>query len=137
MTPFLDPILTLSSQLIDRLWPNPEDKAKAQLELLKLQQDGTLKQLDADLQLALAQSQTNTTEASSPNPFISGWRPFVGWVCGGGLLYQLLARPLLMGFSGHDFPALELDTLMTLLFGLLGLGAYRTVEKVKGVARGQ
>lgn len=135
MTPFLDPILTLGSQLIDRLWPNPEDKAKAQLELLTLQQTGALKQLDADLQLALAQSQTNTTEASSQNPFISGWRPFVGWVCGVGLLYQLLLRPLLIGFSSHDFPPLELDTLMTLLFGLLGLGAYRTAEKLKGVAR--
>lgn len=135
MTPLLDPILTLGTQLIDRLWPNPVDKAKAQMQLLELQQTGALKQLDADLQLALAQSQTNAAEATSTSPFISGWRPFVGWVCGSGLCYQLLLRPLLMGFTGHDFPPLELDTLMTLLFGLLGLGAYRTAEKLKGVAK--
>lgn len=135
LLPLLDPILNLGGKLIDRLWPNPEDKARAQLELLKMQQDGDLKQLDADLQLALAQAQTNTAEAASGNPFASGWRPFVGWVCGAGLLYQLLARPLLIGFSGHDFPPLEIDTLMTLLFGLLGLGAYRTAEKIKGVVR--
>ena len=135
MTPLLDPILTLGTQLIDRLWPNPVDKAKAQMQLLELQQTGALKQLDADLQLALAQSQTNAAEAASSNRFASSWRPFVGWVCGAGLGYQLLARPLLMGFTGHDFPPLELDTLMTLLFGLLGLGAYRTAEKIKGISK--
>lgn len=135
MTPLIEPILDLGGKLIDRLWPNPEDKAKAQLELLKLQQNGDLKQLDAELQLALEQAQTNTAEAQSRTLFVSGWRPCVGWTCSAGMLYQILLRPLLIGFSGHDFPPLEMDTLMTLLFGLLGLGAYRTVEKLKGVTK--
>jgi len=33
------------------------------------------------------------------------------------------------------FPQLDLGTMMPLLFGMLGLGAYRTVEKIQGVAR--
>lgn len=135
MTPLIEPILELGGKLIDRLWPNPEDKAKAQIELLKLQQNGDLKQLDAELQLAISQAQTNTTEAQSRTLFVAGWRPCVGWTCSSGLLYQMVLRPLLIGFSGHDFPSLEMDTLMTLLFGLLGLGAYRTVEKLKGVTK--
>ena len=39
--------------------------------------------------------------------------------------------------AGHPikFPQMDLGTMMPLLFGMLGLGAYRTAEKVRGVAR--
>lgn len=45
----LDAILNIGSKLIDKFFPDPEQKAKAQLELLKMQQDGTLAQLNADI----------------------------------------------------------------------------------------
>ncbi|MFZ4537836.1 holin family protein [Propionivibrio sp.] len=122
-------------KLADRLWPDPAKKAEAQLELLKMSQAGEFKQLDADLQLALAQSEVNKVEAAAPDFFTRGWRPFIGWVCGLGLAYQFLLRPLLMGLLLRDFPELGMETLMTLLFGLLGLGSLRTTEKIKGVAR--
>ena len=67
--------------------------------------------------------------------FTRGWRPFIGWVCGCGLAYQFLLRPLLIGFLQRDFPSLGMDTLLTLLCGMLGLSAMRTTEKVQGVAR--
>jgi hypothetical protein len=37
---------------------------------------------------------------------------------------------------GHPvkFPQMDLGTRMPLLFGMLGLGAYRTAEKMRGVA---
>jgi hypothetical protein len=36
-------------KLVDKFFPNPEDKAKAQLELLKMQQEGDFKKMEADI----------------------------------------------------------------------------------------
>lgn len=125
--------------IIDKLIPDPAAKAAAQLELIKMQQAGELKELDAQLQMAIAQADTNKVEAASTDPFTSRWRPFIGWVCGCGLGVQFLVGPLftwIAGLVGHPvaFPQLDMGTLLTLLAGMLGLGSLRTVEKVKGVA---
>ena len=126
--------------ILDRILPDPQKAAEAKIEMLKMAQNGEFKQLDADLQLALAQMEINKEEAKSESLFKSGWRPAVGWACVSGLVYQTLLRPLggwvavnTMNWTNLP-PSLEMDTLMTLLFGLLGLGAYRTVEKIKGAA---
>lgn len=83
------------------------------------------------------QNKINELEAQSGNLFASGWRPAVGWSCVVGLIYQFLLQPLAVWLSGiftwMPPPALELGTLITLLFGMLGLGAMRTTERVQGV----
>lgn len=86
------------------------------------------------------QMATNTAEAANPSVFVSGWRPFVGWVCGSGFAMQFVVAPLLTWGStlyGHPvtLPGLDIDTLLTLLAGMLGLGGLRSFERVKGVAR--
>ena len=45
----LDAILNIGGKLIDKLIPDPEAKAKAQLELATLAQNGELAQLQADV----------------------------------------------------------------------------------------
>lgn len=45
-------ILDIGSKLIDRFLPDPEQKAKAQLELMKMQQDGELAKMANDTELA-------------------------------------------------------------------------------------
>ena len=45
----LDTILNIGMKLVDKFFPNPEDKAKAQLELLKMQQEGDFKKMEADI----------------------------------------------------------------------------------------
>lgn len=134
-----DDALGFGLKIIDKLIPDPAAKAQAQLELLKLQQNGELAQLNADLELAKAQAATNTAEASNPNVFVSGWRPFIGWTCGAGLAVQFIAGPLCTWLAAlfertAAFPTLDTGTLLTLLFGMLGLGGMRTAEKFKGVA---
>ncbi len=130
-------IFDLAGKVFDKLFPNPEEKAKAQLELFKLQQEGAFKELEAELQLSKGQLEINKAEAESPDLFRGGWRPFIGWVCGFGLMYQFLLRPILTFIlmvaetKVQALPTLELETLMTLLFGILGLGAYRTIEKIR------
>ena len=138
MTPIIGGLLDAGLKILDKVLPDPGQKAAAQLELLKLQQAGEFKTLEADLQLALAQTEINKVEAASADPFKSGWRPAAGWVCVLGLAYQFLLQPLLAwGSTIHGFaapPVLQLGDLYGLLFGMLGLGAYRSVERVKGKA---
>jgi hypothetical protein len=138
MTPLIGGLIDAGLKVLDRVIPDPQAKAQAQLELLKLQQAGEFKALEADLQLALAQTEVNKVEAASSDPFKSNWRPAAGWICVLGLAYQFLAQPLLSWWSaigGYPSPTeLELGDLYGLLFGMLGLGAYRSFEKTKGKA---
>lgn len=139
MTPFIGGIIEAGLKVIDRVIPDPQAKAAAQLELMRLQQAGEFKELDAQLQQALAQAETNKVEAASADPFTSRWRPFIGWICGAGLGVQFLVGPLFTwaaALMDHPvvFPELDMGTLLTLLLGMLGLGGMRTVEKLKGKA---
>lgn len=129
---------SLLDDLIKRVWPDPQAQAQMRLQLLEMQQQGALAQLNADLQTQLAQAATNTEEAKSESLFKSGWRPFVGWVCGCGFGYMALARPLiswacLAFWQVPPPPAIDISALSTMLMCLLGIGTMRTVEKSKGV----
>lgn len=136
----LSGIFQVAQGLLDRIFPDPEKKAAAQLELVKLQQSGELAKLAAESDLAKAQIAVNQAEAQNPRLFVSGWRPFVGWMCGAAFAYVAIIEPIArfiaqVGFSYQgSFPTI--DTMLTLqvLGGILGLGALRTGEKVKGVA---
>ena len=101
-----------------------------QAALLQMQQSGELAMLEKLGQSDSAQADINKIEAASDDKFKSYWRPALGWVCVAGFSYQLLARPFLLG-AGYDFPPLDMETLSALTFGMLGLGAMRTVEKLK------
>lgn len=115
--------------------PTVAFEKKAELEQLQLQLQSKIQdQFNAQLQ---AQTDINKAEAASPKMFVAGWRPFIGWVCGTGLGIQFIANPIvtwIAALAKHpvQFPSLDLGTLMTLLFGMLGLGAMRTYEKTNG-----
>lgn len=131
-------LLPTISGLLDKLIPDPEARAKAQLDLLKLQQDGAFKELDAQLQINLAQAEINKVEAASQNGFQAGWRPLAGYMCVAGLGYEFLLRPLLpwaITVSGVEAPPLpSLDgVLFELMFGMLGLGTLRTADRWKRI----
>jgi hypothetical protein len=135
----LGPLADILKSVIGRIWPDPSQQAEAQLKLATMMQTGELAKLAADTGLMQGQIDVDKIEAASDSLFKSGWRPFVGWVCGGGLTYQLMARPV-FGWVAENVwqwsppPDLDMNTLMTLLFGILGLGVYRTFEKTKGVS---
>lgn len=132
------PILDAAIKIIDKIIPDPAAKAEAKLKVLELEQSGWLKELEAEKELALGQLEVNKIEAASPDFFRGGWRPAVGWTCATGLAVQFVLAPLLpwiVGVFGKKvapIPSLDLEVLLTLLAGLLGLGSFRTVEKLKG-----
>lgn len=136
--PLAELVLGAGRELINRIWPNPieqaKERAEAEFKLLELTQSERMADKVNDTSIALAQAKINEKEAESASGFKSNWRPAAGWVCVAGFLYQV-AYPFLVWYSSmHGLavpPAADAEGLMTLLFGILGLGAYRTYEKVK------
>jgi hypothetical protein len=109
--------------------------------------DKDLKQkLEHELQMELqkaniAQIQVNQEQAKHSSLFVSGARPAIMWVCCLGLLWSFFIAPIMNWFlfiydSSIPLPEINTEGLLTLTLSLLGLGGYRSWEKMKGVARG-
>lgn len=133
----LNVLIPVIGSLLEKIIPDPKMAAEAKLKAIELAQNGELAHLDADLKLALGQIEVNKAEATT-DKFRGGWRPFIGWVCGIGVAIQFVISPLLTWFSmvigvPIIFPVLDSSVLMTLLFGMLGLGTLRTTEKLKDI----
>lgn len=114
--------------LANKYIPDPQERDKFTLELAQIQQ-----------QLSQNQTDTNKVEAANTNIFVSGWRPFVGWICGSALAYHFIVQPLLAFlFAVFDHPVMlptfDMTDLNTILMGMLGLGGMRSLEKIKGVS---
>lgn len=135
--PILD-IIGVLNPIIDRVFPDPKDKLDLQEKLATLADQEAAREHDE----VMGQIQTNTAEAANSNVFVSGWRPFVGWVCGFGVAYSFILEPLgefiakLCHYAG-TFPALDIGNLMTLMMGMLGMGYLRTKEKMAGIPDSQ
>ncbi|RIV68707.1 3TM-type holin [Flagellimonas aequoris] len=85
------------------------------------------------------QIELNKIEASNKNLFVSGWRPFIGWVCGSALAYHFIFRDFITwifdvaGLNVAPLPSIELGQLISILLAMLGMSGYRTYEKIKKV----
>ena len=119
----LDDAIGAGLQIINKFIPDPNQRQEAEASLRS-----SLQQWDAQ------QTEVNANEAQNPSIFVSGWRPFIGWVGGLGLAYQYVIRPFAVGFGWHDLPVLD-SSLNELVFSLLGMAGLRTYEKMQGVAR--
>lgn len=92
-------------------------------------------------ELAVAQIEVNKAEAASGSIFKGGWRPFIGWVCGGAFAYHFVLQPVIVftvlaaGVELPPLPEFDMASLMTVMMGMLGLGGLRTYEKQKGIAK--
>ena len=90
---------------------------------------------------AMAQVSVNQAEAKHRSLFVAGWRPFVGWICAVALLYHFVLNPIILFGAGWanveipELPAFDMDSLMTVLLGMLGLGGLRSYEKSKGLTK--
>jgi hypothetical protein len=129
----LELLVTPVTKLLDKFIPDADEKARLAHEI------ATLAERQAH-ELAKAQIEVNRTEASSSSMFVAGWRPAVGWICAMGLGFNFICVPfgnfvLTVNGSPIIIPALDVSEMMPVLMGMLGLGAYRTFEKTKGVAR--
>ncbi|MDI6785113.1 MAG: holin family protein [bacterium] len=131
-----DPItagINAVGSIIDKIWPDKNEAEKAKIKLAELAQAGALKELD----LLLGQIKVNIEEAKHESVFVAGWRPFIGWVCGSALAYYYIVQPFLIWALSvfnirTEMPKLDIGELIVILIGMLGLGAYRSYDKVRG-----
>lgn len=132
----LSGIFSIGSKIIDKIFPDPEQKAKAQLELLQMQQNGELEQIKVQLSAII-------TEAQSADPWTSRARPSFLYV-----VYILLLWSLPMGVlfvinpdaaerftDGFKAWMNAIPEPILTLFGtvMLGYVVGRSWEKVKGI----
>lgn len=127
----LPTLLPMLGEVLDRVVPDQASAAKARVEM-------EAKLLEAATAQAAQQAATNQVEAGHRSIFVAGWRPFIGWVCGAGLAWAFLLAPMLawmlpLAGIATVMPVLQVDHLMELIVAMLGLGALRSFEKVKGV----
>ena len=91
-------------------------------------------------EIAKANIEVNAEEAKSRHWWIAGWRPATGWICALAMGYHFIIQPFLIFFLTlfglkMELPSFDMDTLMTVLLGMLGLGTLRTVEKSKKLTK--
>ena len=133
------------TNIIGRFIPDPGQQAQAAIAMQKLVADREAAAATAAAEIAKAQAETNTAEAQNPSMFVGGWRPFVGWVCGIGLLYVALLQPGLAWLTGIVNAAAGIgipvppvppsEVLMTVLTGMLGIAGLRSFDKLNGTAK--
>jgi hypothetical protein len=122
------------SSLLDKVIPDADEKNRLAHEI------ATMAEKQAH-EAAMAQVEVNKAEAQHKSIFVAGWRPMVGWTCAVALAYHFVLAPLILfgvGISGveiPELPAFDMDSLMTVLLGMLGLGGLRTYEKQKGLTK--
>lgn len=117
----------LAKTAIQTIWPDKTEQEKQALA--------------NELAIQLGQLEINKAEAANASVFVSGWRPFIGWVCGAAFAANYVLFPIinwaciLLGWHVAPMPPLNFDVMMPVLFGMLGLGAYRSFDKVKGTTK--
>ena len=130
----LNNLIGPATKILDKFIEDKDQKAKLAHELATMADKLAHEQ-------QLAQLAINKEEASSGSLFKGGWRPCIGWICGIAFFYHFVCQPVIIfivAMSGVDIPDLpkfEMNTLLTVLGGLLGIGGLRTYEKQKGLTK--
>jgi hypothetical protein len=127
-------VSNLADTAIKRIWPDATEIEKAKLAQLT-------QEMQNQFNLVLSQIDVNKIEAASASWLTSGWRPYVGWVCGTALAYSAIIEPLarfvavvIFTYDG-PFPVIDTTITMQVLYGMLGFSATRSLDKYLGTAR--
>jgi len=121
------------SSLLEKFIPDKDLRSKLSHEIATMAEKNAHEQIKAQLDI-------NKTEAQHNSLFVSGWRPAVGWTCCLGMAANFLIIPmtnfaLALASSNISIPLIDLETMLPVLLGMLGLGGMRSYEKSKGVSR--
>jgi len=124
-----DDAIAAGLSIIDKFVPDPQAKIEAEAALR-----------DSLLEADRGQMEVNKVEAGHRSIFVAGWRPFIGWVCGSAFAMHFVGMPVLQVIALYaDFapPVIDFDmqSLLTVMLGMLGLGGMRSYEKIKGVSK--
>ena len=90
---------------------------------------------------SMGQIEINKAEASHRSVFVAGWRPFLGWGLTAAMIWHFVIAPMVifvfayLGVEPPVLPDFDMNSLLTVLMGMLGLGGLRTFEKTKGLTK--
>ena len=126
-------LVDLGRAVLDRAIPDPTARAQAELELLRMQQDGTLKELNVRMSAIVE-------EAKSADPWTSRARPSFLYVFYAVILGMSVFAPLLGVFYpermdlfflnvGKGFGAIPEELWWTFTVGYLGYAGARSFDK--------
>jgi hypothetical protein len=113
--------VTAVGNVLDNLFTSKDEKLTHEEVRIRLAQ-----------QPDMAQVELNKIEASSRHWFTASWRPAIGWACALGIFNMILVNPWIQWITGVAGPDLPKDILLEIVFGMLGLGTLRTIEKIQG-----
>ena len=121
------------TELLSKVIPDKTERERLAYEI------STLAERQAHEQM-MAQLEVNKTEASHMSLSVAGWRPFIGWSCGIAMAFNYIGVPVVETVSVINgtpltIDPLDLEVMMPVLLGMLGLGGMRSYEKRNGVAR--
>lgn len=118
-------VADFATTIVNKIWPDKSEQEKQQIA--------------AAVMVVQGQLDINREEAKSPSVFVSGWRPFIGWVCGMACAWNWIGLKIALfiaAYFGHalNMQPADISEMMPVLLGMLGLGGLRTVEKINNVA---
>jgi uncharacterized membrane protein (DUF106 family) len=119
-------ILDVGMKVLDKFVPDPEARAKAQHELIKMQQEGRLAELQADNIEAQELTKRQQADMSSDSWLAKNIRPMT-------LIFILLAYFLFAMMSAYGYNANEEYVSLLGQWGMLIMSFYfggRTLEKI-------
>jgi hypothetical protein len=119
-------IIDVGMKVLDKFVPDPEAKAKAQAELIKMQQEGRLAELNADNIEAQEISKRWQADMASDSWLSKNIRPMT-------LVYLLTAFILMAVLDGYGFKISEAYVTLLGQWGMLVMTAYfggRSLEKI-------
>jgi len=112
--------------LLDKFIEDKDQKAALAHEIATMSEKHAHEALKGQLEV-------NKVEAAHKSLFVAGWRPAIGWVCALGLFYNVILANIIGIWV--DVPEVDTTLLVPVMMGMLGIGAMRSYEKVKGVSR--
>jgi hypothetical protein len=122
----LSAVLSIGEKLIDKFFPDPEQKAKAQLELMKMQQEGDFKKIEADIVEQQELTKRQEADMASDSWLSKNIRPL-------SLIALFVAYIVFALMSAFDMDTNESYTMLLGQWGQLAFGFYfgsRGLEKI-------
>jgi hypothetical protein len=122
----LDTVLNVGMKILDKFFPDPEQKAKAQLELMKMQQEGDFKKIEADIIEQQELTKRQQADMASDSWLSKNIRPL-------SLIALFVAYIVFALMSAFDMDTNESYTMLLGQWGQLAFGFYfgsRGLEKI-------